>query len=148
MPNIRIHALAAALLVLALALPTASLAADGSRTLPTWEQLTTEQREALVAPIRQRWNDHPEKREHMLSHAERWQEMDPGQRERARRGADRWRKMDPEKREALRALYAHMGTLPEPEREALRTEWKQMTPEQRRARVKAHPAPPKAPEER
>ena len=143
MPNIRNHALAATLLTVALALP-AALAADGAHTLPAWEQLTAEQRDALVAPVRQRWNDHPEKREHMLSHAERCQEMGPEQRERARRGAERWRKMDPEKREALRALYAHMETLPESRREALRTEWKEMPPEQRRAWVTAHPALPRA----
>ena len=51
-------------------------------------------------------------------------------------------------REALRALYAHMRTLPETGREALRGEWKRMTPEQRRAWVKAHPAPPGSPEPR
>ena len=150
MPNIRIPSPPLALLplLLALALPMAALAADRTRALPAWEQLTAAQREALVAPIRQRWNDHPEKREHMLSHAERWQEMGPELRERARRGADRWRQMDPEKRDAMRALYGRMQTLPEAEREALRAEWEKMTPEQRRAWVKANPAPPKAPRDR
>ena len=153
MPNIRISALVALLLPLlslAAALPAAAQAtgAEESRDLPAWEQLTEAQRETLVAPVRQRWNDHPEKRERMLSHAERWQEMGPEQRERARRGADRWRQMDPEKREALRALYARMRSLPEAEREALREEWKAMTPGQRRAWVKANPAPPREPDGR
>jgi len=148
MPSIRIPSIPRTLLAVALALPMAALASDGTAALPAWEQLTAAQREALVAPIRQRWNDHPEKRAHMLSHAERWQEMGPEQRERARRGADRWQKMDPEKREAMRALYGRMQALPEAEREALRAAWEKMTPEQRRAWVKANPAPPKAPRDR
>jgi len=128
------------LLVLAGALPAAAQTTSRA-DLPAWEQLSDAQREALVAPLRQRWNDHPENRARMLEHAERWQRMDPAERERARRGAARWRQMDPGKREALRALYAHMRTLPEAERDALREEWRRMTPEQRRAWVQAHPAP-------
>lgn len=141
MPNIRIIPVAGALLALALALPASAQSSRGDDALPAWEQLDEAQREALVAPIRQRWNDHPDKRAEMLAHAERWQDMGPEQRERARRGAERWRQMDPEKREAMRALYAHMRGLPESGREALRKEWESMTPEQRRAWVKAHPAP-------
>lgn len=144
MPNMRITSSSTLfpMLLLAVAPLFAMARAPGAdATLPEWDQLSAAQREALVAPMRQRWNDHPEKRRHMLSHAERWQEMEPGQRDRARRGAERWRQMDPARREALRALYAHMKTLPEAEREALREQWKSMTPEQRQAWVRAHPAP-------
>lgn len=147
MQNIRIRSTlgAAVLLALAMAIPAAAQAqaqAQDGAVPPAWEQLTDAQREALVAPLRKRWNDHPGKRARMLEHAERWQQMDPAERERAHRGAERWRRMDPEKREALRALYAHMRSLPEAERDALRKEWSRMSPEQRRAWVKAHPAPP------
>lgn len=145
MPNIHPRSIAALLLALAFALPAAAQSTAGSAPLPAWDQLSEAQRQALVAPMRQRWNDHPEKRAHMLAHAERWQEMGPEQRERARRGAERWRQMDPDKREAMRALYARLRTLPDAEREALRAQWRAMTPEQRRAWVKANPAPPKAP---
>ncbi|WP_457005502.1 MULTISPECIES: DUF3106 domain-containing protein [unclassified Luteimonas] len=150
MPNFRTRSIAAALLALALAtaLPAVAQPAQPAAALPAWDELTTAQRETLVAPMRQRWNDHPEKRAHMLSHAERWQEMDPGQRERARRGAHRWQQMEPEKREAMRALYSRMKALPEAEREALRTQWKAMSPEQRRAWVKINPAPPERSRER
>ncbi|MEN1941845.1 DUF3106 domain-containing protein [Luteimonas sp. MJ246] len=150
MPNLRILPIAATLslaLSLAAALPAAAQPAQDA-ALPAWDGLTPAQRDALVAPVRQRWNDHPEKRAHMLSHAERWQEMDPGQRERARRGAHRWQQMDPEKREAMRALYSRMKALPEAEREALRTQWKAMTREERRAWVEANPAPPERLRER
>lgn len=147
MPSKLIRSTLAIALLLAIALPAAAQPQAGA-ALPAWDQLTDAQREALVAPLRQRWDDHPEKRARMLEHAERWQQMDPAERERARRGAERWRQMDPGKREAMRALYAHMRTLPEAERDALRTEWRRMTPEQRRAWVKAHPAPPGTPEPR
>ena len=140
MPNVRIRSTLVIALLLAMALPAAAQSQAGA-ALPAWEQLSEAQRETLVAPMRQRWNDHPEKRARMLEHARRWQQMDPAERERARRGAERWRQMDPDKREALRALYAHMRTLPDAEREALRKEWRGMTPEQRRAWVRAHPAP-------
>lgn len=146
MPNIRARSIIAFLLplALALALPAGAQPVGDAPALPAWDQLSETQRQALVAPMRQRWNDHPEKRARMLAHARRWQEMEPGQRERAHRGAERWRQMDPDKREAMRALYARLRTLPEPGREALRAEWRAMTPEQRRAWVKANPAPPRA----
>ena len=142
MPNSTIRSTTAALL---LALGTFTLPAAAQPraepALPPWDQLSDAQREALVAPLRQRWDEHPERRARMLGHAERWQQMPPEQRERARRGAERWRQMDPEKRGALRALYAHMRTLPEAEREVLRKQWRAMTPAQRRDWVRAHPAP-------
>ena len=147
MPTIPVRSILAATLLLglssALAMPAAAQSPSAD-TPPAWEQLSETQREALVAPLRQRWNDHPGKRARMLEHAERWQRMDPAERERARRGAERWRQMDPDKREALRALYAHMRTLPEAQRESLRRECARMTPEQRRAWGQAHPAPPEA----
>lgn len=143
MPNLRLSPNPILLLALLLAVPLSGVAQPSAAgaALPEWDQLSAAQREALVAPLRQRWNDHPEQRSRMLAHAERWQEMEPGQRARARRGAERWRQMDPGKREALRALHARMKTLPEGEREALREQWKTMTPEQRQSWVRAHPAP-------
>lgn len=147
MPKLRIRSSAAALLLVlsAAVLPAAADPTRDDAIPPAWEQLSDAQREALVAPLRQRWNDNPGKRARMLEHAERWQQMDPEQRASARRGAERWRQMDPEKRDALRALYAHMRTLPEAERETLRRSWETMTPAQRRDWVSAHPAPPEAP---
>ena len=141
MPSIR-HTPLSLLLPLAFALAVpAGRAAPPEAPLPSWDQLTDAQRETLVAPVRQRWDDNPGKRARILAHAERCQQMDRAQRERARRGAERWRQMDPEKREAMRALYARLRSLPEAEREELREEWRAMTPEQRRAWVKANPPP-------
>ncbi len=52
---------------------------------PAWEQLTPAQREAIVAVLRDRWNDNPHERARMLQHAERWK-----------------RQLSPEERAALR----------------------------------------------
>jgi len=140
MPNLRSTA-ACLLLPIALAAACPAAAAPPEAPLPAWEQLTEAQREALVAPLRQRWDDHPQDRARMLARAERWRQMDPAERERARRGAERWGQMEPAEREAMRALYSHLRRLPEDERAALRERWRAMTPEQRRAWVRENPPP-------
>ena len=62
-------------------------------------------------------------------------------RKRARHGMQRWEHMSPEQREQMRALYAKMSTLDGEQRKALKAQWRAMTPDQRRAWVKANPAP-------
>ncbi len=135
--------------LLALVLAAAPLAAmaQSPAPLPAWEQLTPAQRELLLAPVRERWNNSsPEKRRHLLEHAERWRTMTPEQRSHARHGMKRWQDMPPEKREQARALFEHIRPLPEAERKAMLERWKAMTPEQRKAWVEAHPAkdPPRS----
>lgn len=128
------------LLFLALLLPALAAAQQTTSPLPAWEQLTPQQREQLVAPLRDRWNrSSPERRHDMLDHAVRWQSMTPEQRERARHGHKRWKDMSPERREQARALFEHMRGLPDAERRAMVDRWKAMTPEQRKAWVDAHP---------
>lgn len=115
-------------------------AADGdAATLPAWEQLTPQQRETLIAPLRTRWNDNPERRARMYEHAARWQHMTPEQRERAHRGMKRWKHMDPEQRAQARALFQKMRGMSEDERDALRRQWHGMSPEQRRQWVEENP---------
>lgn len=137
---------AIALLSLMLLAPLAfaQSAPDGA-TLPEWDRLTPQQREALVAPVRERWNARPEHRARMLEHAQRWRELTPEQRNRARHGVHRWQDMTPAQREEMRALYGRLRTLPEDERRALRERWKTMTPEQRRAWIDANPPDDGAP---
>lgn len=138
---------ASPLLALALAalLPCAALASpprpagDAPADLPAWEQLTPEQRETLIAPLRARWNDNPGHRARMYEHATRWQHMTPEQRERAHRGMKRWKRMDPEQRAQARALFQKMRGMSKDEREALRKQWHGMTPEQRRDWVERNP---------
>ena len=89
--------LIAALPVL-LALAWAPPARSADAPLPAWEQLEAAQRELLVAPLRERWDSHPEDRRKMLERAGRWQELTPEQRKRAHRGMDRWKHMTPEQR--------------------------------------------------
>ena len=134
--------------LLALA-PLAAFAqqAPSAPPLPAWEQLTPEQRELLLAPVRDRWNDStPERRRDMLEHARRWQSLTPEQRRHARHGMKRWQDMPLEKRLHARALFDYIRPLPEAERKAMIERWKAMTPEQRDAWVEAHP--PKEPRSR
>lgn len=130
------------ILTAAIALATLSgpaLAQPETEALPEWDQLTAQQREALVAPVRARWNSEPERRARMLRHAERWQQMSPEERERARHGMKRWRGMSPERRDEARALYQRMRAMPEEERSALRERWKDMSGEQRRQWLEQNP---------
>lgn len=113
--------------------------------LPDWDKLTPQQREALIAPVRERWNTEPDERTRMLEHAQRWKTMSPQQRNQARRGMRRFEGMDPQQRQEARALFDRMQQLPPEQRKQLREEWKQMTPEQRRVWVQKHP--PKSPPE-
>ncbi len=105
--------------------------ATPAATLPEWDQLTPQQREVLVAPLRDRWNSDAGSRQRMLDHAQRWKDMSPQQREQARKGMRRFERMNPEQREQARALFMRMRGMPPEQREQLRQQWKQMTPEQR-----------------
>src|SRR3546814_7232679 len=107
--------------------------------MPAWEQLTQAQRDAVIAPLRARLNDNPEKRGRRYRHAQRWQDMTPEQRERAHRGMKRWRHMDPEQREQARALVHKMRGMSKEDRSELRKQWHAMTPEQRRQWVERNP---------
>ncbi len=118
----------------ALAAPRATAPA-----MPAWEQLTPVQRDLLIAPMRERWNDNPDARARLFAHAQRWQQMTPGQRASAHHGMRRWENMDPEQRDAMRALFGMMRHMSAEQREALRQQWHGMTREQRRAWVEANP---------
>ena len=119
----------------------ASTTPSDTSSLPTWERLTPEQRERLITPLRDRWNNEPDARARMLAHAQRWQDMTPEERSKARSGMKRWRHMDPEQREQMRALFARMRALPPEQRATLKAQWRAMTPEQRREWVDANPPP-------
>lgn len=127
----------------AFAAPPPPPAGASAANLPKWEQLSQAQREQLIAPMRDRWNNAPEERERMLEHARRWQQMSPDERQDARRGMKRWEHLNPEERGQMRALYGKMRGLDDNARRALMEKWRTMTPDQRRAWVQANPAPPK-----
>ena len=114
-----------------------------ARSYPAWEQLSVAEREMLVAPVRERWNGNPDARARMMEHAQRWQTMTPEQRQRAHRGMKRWGHMSPEQREQTRALFGELRKLTREQRQELRAKWKAMTPAEREAWIKAHPAPPR-----
>ncbi len=60
--------------------------------LAKWEQLSQAQRDQLVAPLRERWNSEPARRQRMLEHARRWstwRRSNAGERIAARAGGRR-----------------------------------------------------------
>lgn len=123
---------------------TTAPAATPGPVLPNWEQLSPAQREALLAPLRDRWNGADAgQRQRMLSHGQRWQSMSPEERDKARRGLRRFEHMSPEQREQARALFGQMRTLSPAQRDALRERWSQMTPEERKDWVRENPPPAK-----
>ncbi|MGV8942689.1 DUF3106 domain-containing protein [Thermomonas sp.] len=109
--------------------------------LPEWDQLTSAQRDELIAPLRDRWNSSPEDRTRLVERARRWNAMPPDTRERAHHGMQRWEKMSPEQRQHAQALFHAMRTLDKDERTAFLAKWHAMTPQQRNDWVAAHPAP-------
>lgn len=111
---------------------SAAFAQAAPAALPDWDKLTPQQRDTLVAPLRERWNNSPEDRAHMLEHANRWKTMTPEQRQQARRGMHRFEQMKPEQRQQARALFIKMRNMTQEQREQLRKDWGAMTPEQRR----------------
>lgn len=112
-----------------------------SAQYPEWDRLTPAQRDALIAPLRDRWNSNPDERARMLERAQRWKAMPPGLRDRARHGAQRWEDMSPAQRDQARALFHAMRDLDKDGRDAFLAKWRQMTPQQRADWTKAHPAP-------
>ncbi|KGQ19547.1 putative transmembrane protein [Lysobacter dokdonensis DS-58] len=107
---------------------------------PKWEQLTPAERDVLIAPIRDRWNDADEgQRRRMLDHARRWTTMTPAQREAAHKGMRRWDHLSPEQRDQARDLFERMRSMPPDQRRELKEKWRAMTPEQRKAWLEQHP---------
>lgn len=114
--------------------PPQAKAQTPAMALPEWDQLPQAQRDALVAPLRERWNRDPDGRARMLERATRWQAMTPDQRKRAHRGMQRWEHMDEAERRQMRALFERTRDMPPQQRRdtmALFHEMRGKTPEQR-----------------
>ena len=109
--------------------------------LPEWDQLTSAQRDELVAPLRDRWNSNPDERTRLVERARRWKAMPTDTRQRAHHGMQRWEKMSPEQRQHAQVLFHAMRDMDKAEREAFLAKWHAMTPQQRSEWVDAHPAP-------
>lgn len=120
------------------ATPPVAPASTPASTLPEWDKLSPQQRDTLIAPLRDRWNSDPRARARMLEHGQRWQNMTPEQRAQARKGMKRFEDMNPEQRERARALFSQMRDMSPEQREQLREQWKKMTPEQRKSWMDTH----------
>ena len=113
-----------------------------SRTpLPEWDQLTSAQRDELIAPLRDRWDSNPDERTRLAERARRWKAMPTDTRQRAHHGMQRWEKMSPEQRQHAKSLFHAMRGMDKAERNAFLAKWHAMTPQQRNDWVAAHPAP-------
>lgn len=132
-------------LLLPLLLICASAPAAAQQQLPEWDQLTPAQRETLIAPLRDRWNASPERRQRSYDHARSWQQMTPEQREQARRGMHRFENMSPGQRRDAQALFDKMRGMDKDQRQQLREQWNKMSVEQRRQWVEANPPAPRSP---
>ncbi len=119
--------------------------AQSDDALPDWDRLTAAQREALIAPVRERWNAEPAQRARMLRNAQRWKTMTPDQRREARQGMHRFRDMSPQRRQEARALFEETRALEPQERAKLRERWKRMSPEERRQWMQQNAAPQQVP---
>lgn len=137
--NRTIHVLALALVLW----PAAAFAQaqPAAPQYPEWDQLTPAQRDALTAPLRERWNANPGERARMFERAQRWQAMPRDQRDHARHGMQRWEHMSPEQRIEARSLFHAMRSLDPEQRKAFLAEWRKKTPQQKAEWLKAHPAP-------
>ena len=131
-----LKAISTAFLLLGLLLAGNAMAqAVPAQSLPDWDKLTPQQREVLIAPVRERWNSDPDQRPRMLEHAQRWKDMSPDQRKQARKGMRRFEHMNPQQRQEARALFEQMKKLSPEQRKELREDWRRMTTEQRRSWV-------------
>ena len=109
--------------------------------MPEWDQLTSAQRNDLIAPLRDRWNNSPEERTRLYTRATRWKVMPADARERAHDGMQRWDKMSPEQRLQAQALFLAMRRMDAGERKTFLAKWHAMNPKQRNEWITAHPAP-------
>lgn len=116
-------------------------AATAAAQYPDWDQLTPAQRDALVAPLRERWNSNPGERTRMLERAQRWKAMPRDQRDRARHGMQRWEHMSPEQRGDARALFHAMRSMDKDQRKLFLADWRKKTAQQKAEWLQAHPAP-------
>jgi len=131
------------LLLAAFVLAPAAWAQDAkpAAPLPAWEQLTPVQRDLLIAPVRDRWNREPERRQKFMEYAKRWKDMPPPDRDHARMGMERWEGMTPEQRDQARAVFHAVRGMDKDARHDFMEKWRQMGPQQRADWAKAHPAP-------
>lgn len=120
-------------LLLGLLLCGQAMAQSAATPLPEWDKLTQQQRETLIAPMRDRWDSDVDSRAHMYEHAQRWNNMTPEQRKQARRGMKRFEGMDLRQRQEARAIFLQMEKMTPEQRRQLEEKLKAMTPEQRRA---------------
>lgn len=92
-------------LALAVLLAAPMLAAASPPPIP-WDALPTADREALLAPLQERWERaSPEQQQRMLDRARFWASLSPDQKRLARAGVERYRDASPEQRARMREAW-------------------------------------------
>ena len=137
----RLSLLLALSLLVAPSLASAQDKPGNAAQLPEWDQLSAAQRDELIAPLRDRWNNSPDERARLYERARHWKAMPPDARQRARHGMQRWEKMSPEQQQHAQALFHAMRRMDAGERKDFLEKWRAMSPQQRNDWVAAHPAP-------
>lgn len=120
-----------------LASPSTNPAA-AARVGTPWASLSEADRDALMQPLRERWERAtPEQQQRFLERARFWASLSPEQKRLARAGAQRYQQANTEQRGRLRETWRRFQTLPPAEREAARRTWESLGPAQRRAWLEA-----------
>ena len=112
-------------IIFALCLVSVSVAAQTTRTNPSWNQLPREQQQ-ILAPIEAEWStlDAVRKRK-WIGIAQRYPQMSVEEQERLQRRMKDWASLTPEQRRAAREKYREFEQLGPDERQAVREKWEQ-----------------------
>jgi hypothetical protein len=106
-----------------------------------WDALPPEKQQAL-ANGSQRWlSMTPEQRGGAEQRFKQWHALPPEQRQELRQRWHEFNSLPPEQRQRVREQYNRFRQMPPERRQELRRQWRQMSPEQRRAYIRKLPAP-------
>lgn len=98
-----------------------------------WDQLPPERQQRLLNGARQWSNMDSDQRSQARQRFQQWQQMKPDEQARLRERFDRFRQLPPEQREAIRNARQWFRSLPPARRQELREQWRNMSPDERRA---------------
>ena len=92
---------------------------------PVWEELKSQQKEAL-APLEQEWNGMDSvKKKKWLGIAKRYPHMTPEEQHRTQLQMRDWYSLTPEQRELVREKYKTIKKLPPEKRQEIKRKWRE-----------------------
>ena len=117
-------------------------AAQPKKTAPSWDELTTEQKQ-ILAPLEPDWNGFDAvRRRKWVGIAKRYPTMGPEEKQKVERRMRPWASITPEERRLAREQYKKIERLPASKRGELRSQWEEYNqlPEDERVRLRNSPA--------